>query len=201
MKQLLTYINEALKSDVQQWLKKVYQTQQTLVKDNKVQPLQVDVNKLNKPKKSFTFEDFSTDAIVKKILGDRQVGFTVTNQMIRNPKQYILDDEKELNPECLPYWYQDRDNIYFVGICIFDKNVSYIDNFVHLISIESSLIVQESLPLNKAILADFVKFMEGEKQQFIGISAKPVHPKMKANLIKLGFNVSKDNKEILIYKL
>ena len=201
MKSLFTYLTEGLKSDVQQWLKNVYQTQQTLIKDNKVQPLQVDVNKLNKPKKSFTFEDFSTDAIVKKILGDRQVGFTVTNQMIRNPKQYILDDEKELNPECLPYWYQDRDNIYFVGICIFDKNVSYIDNFVHLISIESSLIVQESLPLNKAILADFVKFMEGEKQQFIGISAKPVHPKMKANLIKLGFNVSKDNKEILIYKL
>ena len=201
MKSLIRYIIEGLKSDVQQWLKKVYQTQQTLIKDNKVQPLQVDVNKLNKPKKSFTFEDFSTDAIVKKILGDRQVGFTVTNQMIRNPKQYILDDEKELNPECLPYWYQDRDNIYFVGICIFDKNVSYIDNFVHLISIESSLIVQESLPFNKAILADFVKFMEGEKQQFIGISAKPVHPKMKANLIKLGFNVSKDNKEILIYKL
>ena len=38
MKQLLTYINEALKSDVQQWLKNVYQTQQTLIKDNKVQP-------------------------------------------------------------------------------------------------------------------------------------------------------------------
>ena len=69
MKQLLTYINEALKSDVQQWLKNVYQTQQTLIKDNKVQPLQVDVNKLNKPKKSFTFEDFSTDAVVKKIVG------------------------------------------------------------------------------------------------------------------------------------
>ena len=201
MKSFYTYLIEGLKSDVQQWLKKVYQTQQTLIKDNKVQPLQVDVNKLNKPKKSFTFEDFSTDAIVKKILGDRQVGFTVTNQMIRNPKQYILYDEKELNPECLPYWYQDRDNIYFVGICIFDKNVSYIDNFVHLIGIESSLIVQESLPLNKAILGDFVKFMEGEKQQFIGISAKPTHPKMKATLIKLGFNSFKDNKEILTYKL
>ena len=87
------------------------------------------------------------------------------------------------------------------NVNVFDKNVSYIDNFVHLIGIESSLIVQESLPLNKAILADFVKFMEGEKQQFIGISAKPTHPKMKATLIKLGFNTFKDNKEILTYKL
>lgn len=201
MKSLVAYITEGLKSEYQQWFKKVYQTQQALIKDNKVQPIKVDVDKLNKPKRTFTFEDFSTDAVVKKIVGDKQVGFTVTNQMIRNPKQYIQDEGKELNPECLPYWYQDGDNIYFVGICIFDKNVSYIDNFVHLIGIESSMIVQESLPLNKAILADFIKFMEGEKQQFTGITAKPTHPKMKANLIKLGFNTFKDNKEILTYKL
>lgn len=201
MKSLVKYITEGLKSEYQQWFKKVYQTQQSLIKDNKVQPIQVDVDQLNKPKKTFTFEDFSTDAVVKKIVGDKQVGFTVTNQMIRNPKQYIQDEEKEIKPECLPYWYKDGDNIYFVGICIFDKNVSYIDNFVHLIGIESSLIVQESLPLNKAILGDFVKFMEGEKQQFTGITAKPTHPKMKATLIKLGFNSFKDNKEILTYKL
>ena len=200
MKQLLTYINEALKSDVQQWLKNVYQTQQTLIKDNKVQPLQVDVNKLNKPKKSFTFEDFSTDAVVKKIVGDKQVGFVVTNQMIRNPKQYIQDEDKELSPECLPYWYQDGKNIYFVGICIYDKKASYIDNFVHIIGIESSLVVAESVPLLKAILGDFIKFIEKEGN-FIGLSAKPTHPKMKANLIKLGFNSFKDNKEILTYKL
>ena len=200
MKQLLTYINEALKSDVQQWLKNVYQTQQTLIKDNKVQPLQVDVNKLNKPKKSFTFEDFSTDAVVKKIVGDKQVGFVVTNQMIRNPKQYIQDENKELAPECLPYWYQDGENIYFVGICIYDKKASYIDNFVHIIGIESSLVVAESAPLLKAILGDFIKFIEKEGN-FVGISAKPTHPKMKANLIKLGFNSFKEIKEILTYKL
>ena len=200
MKQLLTYINEALKSDVQQWLKNVYQTQQTLIKDNKVQPLQVDVNKLNKPKKSFTFEDFSTDAVVKKIVGDKQVGFVVTNQMIRNPKQYIQDENKELAPECLPYWYQAGENIYFIGICIYDKKVSYIDNFVHIIGIESSLVVAESASLLKAILEDFIKFIEKEGN-FVGISAKPTHPKMKANLIKLGFNSFKDNKEILTYKL
>jgi hypothetical protein len=200
MKSLFTYLIEGLKSDVQQWLKNVYQTQQSLVKDNKVQPIQVDVNKLNKPKKAFEFEDFSTDAIAKKIVGDRQVGFVVTNQMIRNPKQYIQDENKELKPECLPYWYQEGENIYFVGICIYDKQVSYIDNFVHIIGIESSLIVAESAPLLKAILNDFIKFI-GKEGNFTGISAKPTHPKMKANLIKLGFNSFKDNKEILTYKL
>ena len=120
MKNLITYITEKLKSDVQQWLKQVYDTQQKLIKDNKVQPIKVDVNKLNKPKQPFVFEDFYTDAIVKQIIGNKQVGFTVINQMIRNPKQYILDEKKELNPSCLPYWYADGKNIYFVGLCVYD---------------------------------------------------------------------------------
>ena len=200
MKNLITYITEKLKSDVQQWLKQVYDTQQSLIKDNKIQPIKVDVNKLNKPKKSFSFEDFSTDTVVKQIVGNKQVGFAVINQMIRNPKQYIFDENKEMNPDCLPYWYADGENIYFVGLCIYDKNVSYIDNFIHLIAIESSLIVSEALVLNKAILNDFIKLIN-INGQYKGISVKPMHPKMKANFIKLGFNVSKDNKELLIYKL
>ena len=32
-------------------------------------------------------------------------------------------------------------------------------------------------------------------------SFNDTHPKMKASLIKLGFTISKDNKEILLYKL
>ena len=73
MKSLLTYLTEGLKSEYQQWFKKVYQTQQSLIKDNKVQPIQVDVGKLNKPKRTFTFEDFSTDTVVKKIVGDNSL--------------------------------------------------------------------------------------------------------------------------------
>lgn len=201
MKNLITYITEKLKTDVQQWLEKVYKTQQTLIKDNKVEPIKVDPKKLNKPKKPFTFEDFLTDAVVKQIVGNKQVGFTVTNQMIRNPKQYIYnDDDKKFNPECYPYWYQDGDNIYFVGLCIYDKNVTYIDKCIHLIGIESSLIVTESAVINKAILDDFIK-LSNNQGQYIGITARPQHPKMKATLIKLGFNVSKENNELLTYKL
>ena len=200
MKNLISYITEKLKADVQSWLKSVYQSQQELVKNNEVQPIKVDVNKLNKPKKTFTFEDFSTDTTVKNIIGDKQLGFTVINQMIRNPKAYIYEEGKEFNSECLPYWYQDGDNIYFVGLCIFDRNVSYIDNFIHLIAIESSLVVEEALVLNKAILNDFIKLinMDGKYE---GITVKPKHPKMKASFVKLGFNPLKENKDILTYKL
>lgn len=200
MKNLITYITEKLKADVQSWLKSVYQSQQQLIKDNKVQPIKVDVNKLNKPKKPFAFEDFSTDAIVKQIVGDKQLGFVVINQMIRNPKQYVMDEGKEINPECYPYWYQDGENIYFIGLCIYDKNVSYIDNFIHLIAIESSLVVAEANVLNKAILNDFIKLLNADGK-YQGITVKPTHPKMKANFIKLGFNLLNENKEILTYKL
>ena len=200
MKKLVSYIIEKLNADIEKWLESVYNTQQNLIKDNKIQPIIVDAKKMNKPKKPFSFNDFSSDTIVKKIVGDRKVGFTVINQMIRNPKQYLIDNEKKLNPECYPYWYQDGENIYFIGLCIYDKTVSYLDNFIHLIAIESSLPVNNSSEVNKAILSDFIK-MASINGTYKGITVKPLHPKMKANFIKLGFKVLNDNKEILTYKL
>ena len=83
---------------------------------------------------------------------------------------------------------------------MYDKNVTYIDSFIHLINIESSLIVSESLPLLKAMLNDFIKTINKEGN-YNGISAKPTHPKIKATLIKLGFRVSNDNKNLLVYKI
>jgi hypothetical protein len=200
MKSLLRYLIEGLKTDVKKWLNNVYKSQQSLVKNNKLQQIDVDVKQLNKPQQPFLLEDFASEPIVKQLIGNRLTGFTVVNQMIRNPKQYIYDKTKEMKPECMPYWYSNGNNIYFVGICIYDKSISYIDNYVHLIAIESSLIVSESAPLNVAILNDFIKLINKEGN-YQGISVKPLHPKMKASFMKLGFNVLKENKEILTYKL
>lgn len=200
MKSLLRYLIEGLKTDVKKWLNNVYKSQQSLVKNNKLQQIDVDVKQLNKPQQPFLLEDFASEPIVKQLIGNRLTGFTVVNQMIRNPKQYIYDKTKEIKPECMPYWYSNGNNIYFVGICIYDKSISYIDNYVHLIAIESSLIVSESAPLNVAILNDFIKLINKEGN-YQGISVKPLHPKMKASFMKLGFNVLKENKEILTYKL
>ena len=228
---ILAYIHESLKTDIQKWLKDIYQTQQSLIKDNKLQPIQVDTSKLNKPKKSFIFDEYATDETFKKIINNKQVGFTVASQMLRIPNQYLKDDDKEYKPDCIPYWYKDDKNVYFVGLCMYDKNVTYIDSFIHLINIESSLIVSESLPLLKAMLNDFIKTIDKEgnynlektklahlyyryiysmvlmpydykkEGNYNGISAKPTHPKIKATLIKLGFNASNDNKNILTYKI
>ena len=79
MKHLTEYINEQLKPDVQKWLANVYKTMQSLIKDNKVQPINVDPKKLAKPEKGgFAFDDFVNDKTVKTIINDKVLGFTVT---------------------------------------------------------------------------------------------------------------------------
>ena len=223
MKQLRQYILESLKSDVSKWLKEVYNTMQSLIKDNKLQPIDIDVNNLAKPKQSFEFDDFANDQIVKKIVSDKVIGFTVTNQMLQMPKKYLVDtngtEEKELKPKLFPYWYRppvqkneaneedtkvSNDNIdptYFVGIIMYDQNVTYVDGFIHLVGIETSLCVKESTPVLKAMLNDWALHYINKEGNYQGISAKPVHPKMKAILTKLGFSSMKDNKDILTYKL
>ena len=125
--------------------------------------------------------------------------------MLQNPNKYLVDksgeEEKELKPECLPYWYQQDNNIYFIGIVMYDSSVTYIDEFAHLVDIETSLCVSESVPVLKAMLNDFALHYLNKKGNYKGLTAKPEHPKMKAILNKLGFNPFKDNKDILIYKL
>lgn len=225
MKRLQEFINESLGVKVEKWLKQVYDTMQQLIKDNKLQPIDVDVDNLAKPKnnQTFKFEDFSKDQIVKKIISDKVIGFTVINQMLQMPKKYLIDtngtEEKELKPECLPYWYRpvttkneaneeetkaSKDSIdptYFVGIIMYDKNINYVDGFIHLVGIETSLCVKESTPVLKAMLNDWALHVINKDGNYNGITAKPLHPKMKANLTKLGFTSMKDNKEILTYKL
>lgn len=205
MKSVFFYINESLQKAEQQWLENVYKTNLSLIKDKKLVPIDVDIKKLNKPKRPFEYDRYFDDPIFKKIINDDNVGFTVLNQMFRNDKKYLQDDEKEFRPNCYPYWYvididDKHQNTYFIGLCVYDKTNTYIDNYIHLIGIESSLIINNSTELNKAILNDFISVIKKDGN-FDGITAKPNHPKMKATLIKLGFKLSKDNKEILTYKI
>lgn len=222
MKTLKSYITEALSNTQQldkktsKWIGETYDTMQKLIKDNKLKPIDVDVKQLAKPKKDFDFKTFSNDQNVKKILSDRVVGFTVINQMTQMPKKYLVDGDKELNPSCLPYWYRptsqkneandenEEDKIdptYFVGMVMYDKDTSYVENFMTIDAIETSLCVKEALPLLKAMLNDFALHYINKLGKYDGLASKPMHPKMKANLVRLGFSPMKDQKEILTYKL
>jgi hypothetical protein len=215
MKHLFEYINESLQPKLKKWIDEVYKTMEQLIKDNKVEPIDVDIKKLAKPDKSFEFDDFMMDQSVRKIISNKSIGFTVLNQMCQIPKKYLVDktndEEKEIKPKCLPYWYRPVDDqdkssteipaTYFIGMVLYDDKVSYLDNFLHIVGIETSLCVKESTPVLKGILNDFSLHYLNKLGKFSGLTAKPVHPKMKAILIKLGFSPIKDDKNILTYKL
>lgn len=190
-------IFEGLSGDVKKFFDNVFKTQESLVQKNKVQPIQVDDKKLNKPKSGFKKEDLQ-DKSVKQIISSKHTGFTVANQMLSNDKKYFVDDDKEYNPTCYPYFYKDGKNVYCVGLLMYDEKINYVDGFVTLLLIETSLIVSEANPICKSILNDFTNMMKGK---FTGICVKPVHPKLKAIFTKLGFSSMKDNKEILTLKI
>lgn len=198
MKTLTEYnIYEGLSNDIKKFFDNVFKTQEKLIKNNKVQPIDVDATKLNKPKHSFSKDDL-TDNSIKQIITSKHTGFTVAMQMLSNENKYFKDEDKEYNPECYPYFYKDDNNIYCVGLLMYDEKITYVDQFVTLLLIESSMIVSKSINVDKAILNDFIKLMKGK---YKGICVKPVHPKLKATFTKLGFTSMKDNKDILTYKL
>ena len=225
MKNLREYIFEALKNDFVAWITEVYNTMQNLIKNNKLEPIEVDVDQLSKPQEPFEFDDFATNQIIKKLIADKRVGFVVTNQMFSMPNKYLIDKsgdkDKKLNPKIMPYWYRPVSSkneakateetnkettksiepTYFVGIILYDTNISYVDGFANIVGIETSLCVKESTPVLKAMLNDWALHTLNKQGNFKGLSAKPAHPKMKASLIKLGFTSMKDNKDILTYKL
>ena len=198
MKTLTEYnIYEGLSNDVKKFFDNVFKTQEKLVEKNKVQPIDVDTTKLNKPKHSFKKEDLSDNSI-KQIISSKHTGFTVAMQMLSNENKYFKDEDKEYNPECYPYFYKDGKNIYCVGLLMYDEKINYIDQFITLLLIESSMIVSKSINVDKGILNDFINMMKGK---YKGICVKPAHPKLKATFTKLGFTSMKDNKDILTYKL
>lgn len=198
MKTLTEYnIYEGLSNDVKKFFDNVFKTQEKLIEKNKIQPIDVDATKLNKPKHSFKKEDLIENSI-KQIIVSKHTGFTVAMQMLSNENKYFKDEDKEYNPECYPYFYKDGKNVYCVGLLMYDEKINYIDQFVTLLLIESSMIVSKSINVDKGILNDFINMIKGK---YKGICVKPVHPKLKATFTKIGFTSMKDNKDILTYKL
>lgn len=202
MKSLKNYILEALKTDVQKWLKQVLEAQMLLIKNGKVEKIEIDIENLNKPERPFEYDQYSNDLVFKKLILNKLVGFDITGQIIKGSNKYLKDGEKELTPQCLPYWHQSKEkNIYAVGLCLYDVNKQYIDQYIHVVSLESSTIVENSLDLNKAMLSDFGKTMKKQNGNIIGMTSKAIDNKHKSELIKMGFSVSKENQDLFVYKI
>lgn len=206
MKKFSEYIEETLRPEVTKWINSLYDKMISLVKEKKINTeLEVDIKKLSKPEKGgFMYDDFASDKTIKNFINNNIFGFTVINQMIKTPNKYLInegDTNEEIKPECLPYWYQTDSNIYWVGLILWDNQIKYEEDYANLVAIESSLLIKKSLPLLKGMLNDFTLHYLNKKGNYKGLVAKPIHPKMRSILLKLGFTVNPDNKNILLYKL
>ena len=206
MKKFSEYIEETLRPEVTNWINSLYDKMISLVKEKKINTeLEIDVKKLSKPEKGgFIYDDFASDKTIKNFINNNIFGFTVINQMMKTPNKYLInegDTNEEIKPECLPYWYQTDSNIYWVGLILWDNQIKYEEDYANLVAIESSLLIKKSLPLLKGMLNDFTLHYLSKKGNYKGLAAKPIHPKMRSILLKLGFTVNPDNKNILLYKL
>ena len=211
MKRLSIYIKEALKPEINKWIEGVYKSMTTLVKEKTLDMISItNFDNLGCPEKSFPFTDFVDSQIVRKIIDNNKFGFTVLSQMIKMPDKYIaLKDDKNsenLNPEVLPYWYRpedqnDKNRTYYVATIVFDTNVKYIEDCAHVIAVEAALCVDDSDKFLKELFKLFALHYLNKKGSFKGITAKPLHPKMKAILSKIGFKPYQENKEIFVYKI
>lgn len=206
MKSIINYIKESLnilenlKPDIQKFIKTVYETELKLIQNNKIEPIKFDVTKLNKPEHEFLYDEYYNDKQFKLIIDNKLFGFTVISQMLKQVKNYLIDEDKELKPDAYPYWYQGDKGVYCIGMLLYDKNIAYKENYLTLCAIESTLFALNSQDINKAILNDFVKLVP-KLGQYEGIAIKPLHPKMKVIIQKLGFRIDTEDKNILIMKI
>jgi len=219
MIRLVQYIKEALNPKVNKWIKSVNDSMQKLIKDkNKIEPIKVNADDVGGPEKPFSFKDLSDSSAIREIVSNKQYGFPITDLIIKNSKSFLTDkdSEKELNPDAMLYFSRseepketEKNNAkgeapvptYFVGIIIFDKSQSYIDNFCHVVNAEYSLCVANGDEMMKNIFKNFTLHQLNKIGKFSGLTAKPTNPKQKAALVKLGFNSFKYNKDLLTYEI
>lgn len=193
-------INEGLLDWFKAFFKKLYKNQRSRVSDNnKVEMYKVDTKNMKVQKEAVKLNDVDKDT--QEIWNDKQVGFPIGSLIKANPRKYQLVKDKEFNPDVLCYFSQDKNATYIIGLLIVDKDISFIENYQHIVDIESSLIVDNPTDVNKAIIEEYSELVKKENSNFKGFTAKEIHPKLKGNLVKLGFKRSDNDKEILIYNI
>ena len=101
------------------------------------------------------------------------------------------------------FFSQDEDGkrTYSIALLMVDNTSTYIENYRHIVDIESNLIVDNPTEVNETVLKQYIDICKKENSNIKGFTAKNLHPKLKGNLNKLKFKTSQENKEILIYNI
>jgi len=195
-------IDEGLLSWLKAFIKKTKSNQDKLVVNGKVTMLDMDEENVKIQKEPAKLYDLIKDKNTLSIWDNNKTGFPATSAIAKNPKKYCIDlGETVSDPYVYTFYYQG-DNTYHAGVMIYDNAVSYINDYVHIISIETNLVVDNPSDVERFMLNGFKEMITKKKKNVLGFTAKAdVHPKMKGILNNLRFVQSEDNDEIYKYDL
>lgn len=202
MKHLSTIIREALEDKKQKLVDVVSKSMGALIVNNKVRQIQVDINNLNKPEVDFDRNDL-LDKSVQSIIKNKFTGMTYTSFILSNQNDMLTNtDNSEMTLKWRPYLYKEGNNVYMIGLYVYTEDFHYVDEMIHLVSLDTSVIVENDKELLTAMFndqIDYIKKTYGSK--YVGITIKSQNNAFVNSMKSLGFKQVEGNNNIYSYEL
>lgn len=198
MKSLVQYIKEALNTNISMWFSDILNVQKTAVKMGKLEQIDIDTTKLNKPKQPFNIFDFTSDKNVKEIITNQITGCSVTSKLYQTLTTKII---KNKNAKVFPYFYTIENNSYYIGHIMFDDKQIERDIYGVIYLVDTSNIVKNILDVLKAMCNDYKLYVSKMNASIKGLACKTTDIQIANILKKTGFKQDPDNKELYLVKL
>lgn len=194
------YLNEGLISWFKAFFKKLKKSQNSRYNadTNKVEMYKVDTKKMKVQKEPVKLTDIDNDT--KEIISNEHTGFPIAAQILQNPNKFLKTKEHTFDPFMQCYFAQDGNKSYYVGLIIYDDNVTFIEGFKHILDVEPNLIVDNPSDVNKTMIEQFAAVVKENDIKGFTCNVK-MHPKLKTNLMNAGFKPSNTDKEIYVYNI
>lgn len=192
----IKHLNEGILDKLTNWFKNLFKNQETL----KDKTIKVDTKNIKGPDKSIELKELIKNSEELKLINDKSVGFPVSAMLIKQKNQYLTKEDKDGNKQEYEtlvdrYFYVDGDNKYDIGIIMYDEKIKNDNNYVNLINLEVIQRIDNISEVQKYIGNIFEDNMK--KKGFTGAQYDSKHPRVKAILIKLGYQSENNNKDIL----
>ena len=202
MRHLSTVIKEALEDKKQKLIDVVGKSMSGLVENNKVRQITVDVKNLNKPEVDFDRNDL-LDKSVQDIIKNKFTGMTYTSFILSNQNDMLTNtDNSEMKLKWRPYLFREGNNVYMIGLYIYTEDFHYVDEMIHLVSLDTSVIVENDKDLLTAMMNDQIAYLKKEYgNKYVGVTIKSQNNKFVNSMKSLGFKEIEGDNNIYAYEL
>ena len=195
------FLNESLLSWLHSFMNKVHNNQKKLFSDGKLNMLKMDIKKLKYQKQNIALSELSKDKDTVNAWSDTQLGFPDSSEILKNTKKYCQDtDTVKSNPQVYTFYY-DGDNTYYAGVIIYEKDIQEIENYLHIVCIETNNVVDNKKEVEIAMFDQFKNMIKTINKSIVGYTGKDTTRKnrIKTTLKNIGFTKSDEIDELYIY--